>query len=183
MAAVREAARRLRAGHVLLLFPDGIISPDPETVPGAFAHLDHWSSSVEILLRRAPQAHLIVCIISGVLARRWWQHPFARLWRDRMKRQRIAEFMQIIVHMGLGKSPSLRPHLTASSPLSVEQLRAESDSPRKLLPSIKQHAKETYWRHIGWLTAKGCPIADPEDVSRVVGCEARGTQKQERINR
>ena len=91
MAALRQAVAHLQAGGALMLFPHGDVEPDPASMPGAHKALGDWSPSVEILLRKAPQAVLQVVIASGVLLPRFAGSPVVRIRRKPEHRQKLAE--------------------------------------------------------------------------------------------
>ena len=67
MRGVRQAIRHLRSGGALQIFPTGVVDPDPDVLPGAYEALENWSPSIELMLKKAPDAQLLVTIVSGVL--------------------------------------------------------------------------------------------------------------------
>ncbi|MBX0327231.1 glycerol acyltransferase [Oscillochloris sp. ZM17-4] len=96
MAAVREAARHLRAGGALLTFPAGRIEPDPRALSGAADSLAGWSSSVDLFARLAGGAAVVPAIVGGVLSPQALAHPLARLRRAPQDRQWLAAIIQLI---------------------------------------------------------------------------------------
>ena len=96
MAALRQAVAHLQAGGALMLFPHGDVEPDPASMPGAHKALGDWSPSVEVLLRKAPQAVLQIVIASGVLLPRFAGSPVVRIRRKPEHRQKLAEIIQVI---------------------------------------------------------------------------------------
>jgi hypothetical protein len=99
MAALRGAIQHLQSGGALLLFAHGEVEPDPELQPGARESIKDWSRSVEVMLRKVPQAWLQVAIASGVLMPRFVHSPLVKLRRLPAKRQKLAEFLQIGTQM------------------------------------------------------------------------------------
>ena len=106
MLALRGAVQHLKDGGAILQFGTGKIDPDPAVQPGAEAALAEWLPSIEVMLRKVPQTNLVLAVASGVVQRRFINHPLARLHRDAMDRRRLAEFMQVIQQL-------IRPRLGA----------------------------------------------------------------------
>lgn len=120
-AAVRAAARHLRAGGALLTFPAGRIEPDPLAQGGAEATLGEWSESLDLFARLAGEATAQVAIVGGVLSPAALRHPLARLRRTPEQRLYLAAILQLLrparhpvtVRVQLG-----RPMAAAGAPLS-----------------------------------------------------------------
>ena len=81
MAAVRAALQQLLDGKALLIFPRGDVEIDPALSPQAVEGISRWSPSLELFLRRAPRASLVIATVAGVLSARWFNHPILRLWK------------------------------------------------------------------------------------------------------
>jgi hypothetical protein len=64
----RAAARHLRGGGGVLIFPAGRIEPDPAVLPGAVEALDHWSSSADLFARLTPGLTVVPVVVSGVIS-------------------------------------------------------------------------------------------------------------------
>src|SRR5512139_2093574 len=75
MVAIRAGIRHLRDGGALLIYPSGIVDPDPDIAPGLAASIDSWSGSLDIFLRHAPQTCVVPAIVSSVLSRRYLNNP------------------------------------------------------------------------------------------------------------
>jgi len=112
---VRAAIRHLESGGVLLIFPTGILDPDP------------WSPSLEIFLRKVPQTKVLVTIVSGVLSPSCLRNPLTRLRKEFWQQQRIAEYIQVIQMMFFAKKFNLNPKVTFGEPLSTSELLAAGD--------------------------------------------------------
>jgi 1-acyl-sn-glycerol-3-phosphate acyltransferase len=96
-AAVRAAARHLRAGGALLTFPAGQIEPDPLSSDGAAASVDSWSDSVNLLARLAGDAAVLPMIVGGVISPAAVGHPLARLRRDPADHRWLAAILQLML--------------------------------------------------------------------------------------
>ena len=75
MLALRSAVEHLQDGGAILQFGTGKIDPDPEVQPGAESALADWLPSIELMLRKAPLTKLVLAIASGVVQRRFVDHP------------------------------------------------------------------------------------------------------------
>lgn len=84
---VKAMTEVLRSGHCLLLFPAGVIEPDPAW-ENADEALQRWSAAPVMLARRVPEAITLPAVISGVvnplsrrhLLTRWRHQPAQRAW-------------------------------------------------------------------------------------------------------
>ena len=123
MGVLRSGIRHLSEGGSLLLFPSGHIDPDPEVLPGGRDALREWSPSVELILRRVPEAQVLVTVVSGVLARACAYNPLTRVRKHPRDRQRVAEFIQIVQQMVLERSFALVPSISFAEPLTLADLR------------------------------------------------------------
>ena len=93
---LRDVIDHLRCGGAILLMPAGRIEPDPAVLPGASASLDTWSSSIGLIVRRAPSACVVPALVSGVLAASFQRHPLTRLRRSGADRQRLGTTLQVL---------------------------------------------------------------------------------------
>ena len=143
MAVIRQSIRHLQAGGALLIFARGGIEADPAFMPHADAEFGHWSRSLEIFLKRVPQTRVLVTIVSGVIARAAYRHPFTWFRRQRPDRQRLAFMLQMMRQIlsgeevfGLVPRVSFGDLIGLSESCNPEQaLSAITDSARRLLQS------------------------------------------------
>lgn len=146
MGVLRSSIRHLRDGGALLIFPSGHIDPDPAVLPGAWEALQDWSRSVEVMLRRVPDAQVLVTIVSGVLARACTRSPLTRLRRRPQDRQRIAEFIQVIQQMVLERSYALVPDISFAEPLTTLSLTGVAEHVGPMDALVRQ-AQQLFARH------------------------------------
>lgn len=92
---IRAAARDLREGRVVLLFPAGGLEPDPGRL-GREGALRPWSESVGVIRRLAPDTQIVPAAVTGVLSARAFAHPLTRIRRASRDRQRVATLIQMI---------------------------------------------------------------------------------------
>ena len=142
--ALRTAIERLRSGESLLVFPHGDVEPDPEMGPGGSESMGDWSRSVEIMLRKAPGARLLVAIASGSLSPRFARSPLVRIRRTAPRRQKLAEALQFIRQVTRPGSVPLEIHISFAEPVEGAALIAEGAMPavaaiaRRLLASHRE---------------------------------------------
>jgi hypothetical protein len=147
MITIRNAIRHLADGGALIIFPSGHIDPEPEFQPQATAGLDEWSPSLEIFLRKVPQAQVLVTIVSNVLHRFYTNLPLTRLRREPVDRARIAEFCQVIRQMVMDKAIDLTPKVSFSSPITLKDLGKEGRA-ADILPMLKERARLLLNEHL-----------------------------------
>jgi hypothetical protein len=151
---IRQSIRHLQAGGALLIFPSGRIDPDPSVLPGAVEGLQRWSRSIEVFLRKVPQANLVPTIASGVLSGKYIDHFIPRMFKNDHERRRITEFMQVISQMVRLEPLDLHPKVSFAGPLSArifqsgdrdEQSALVVDKACQLLESHMDH----FYPHTG----------------------------------
>jgi hypothetical protein len=145
----RFGIRQLEENGSLLLFGTGKIDPDPDFSPEAETgkHIERWSPSVDLFLRRVPQAKVVVAIASGFLTKHWLQHPLTHLRRVDWERRRLAQFGQIIQQLFRPGSLYVSPHVSFSPPASADELRRESGTER-VLPAVIARGKALLAEHL-----------------------------------
>jgi len=130
MAATRAGIRQLKEGGSLLLFGSGRIDPDPALSAEAEKHLENWSPSIDLFLRMAPQAKVVLSIASGFLISRWMNHPLTRLRRVDWEKRRIAEFGQVLQQLFFPGTIYVSPSVSFAPPITAEEL---GENPRQKL--------------------------------------------------
>ena len=128
MDVLRKSIRHLQEGGTLLIFPSGRLDPDPSLYPDAGEGLKKWSRSIEVFLNKVPEAQLVLTIASGVLSRKYINHPLAKLFKNDHEQRRFMEFLQVIRQMALGKPLELHPKVTFAEPV---RLKDQSDLSEK----------------------------------------------------
>lgn len=125
MDVIRKSVRYLDGGGALLIFPAGRIEPDPSILEGAGESLHRWSRSIEVFLRKVPKTKLVLAITSGVLSREFINHPLTKVFKNDHERRRIMEFMQMIKQMIRGKTIALKPKVSFSTPITLDQFQQQ----------------------------------------------------------
>jgi hypothetical protein len=153
VAGTRAGIRQLQKGGAFLIFGTGRIDPDPEIYLDADKHIERWSASIDLFLRTAPGARVLISIISGVLSKRWGHHPITWLRRIDWQKRRIAEYGQVIGQLLFPGKPNISPSMTIAPPVNVEELRRESQGDR-LLPAVIARGRTLLADHIAWIQAE-----------------------------
>jgi hypothetical protein len=122
LGVVRQMVRHLRQGGTVILFPGTELDPDPAFLPGAEERLRAWSRSVALLLRRVPETRFLPTIVGGVLSPRFHRHPVAKLAPPGWERIKLAEMLQIIHQLALGRRLDIRPAVHFGTPLPLDRL-------------------------------------------------------------
>lgn len=147
MEVIRKAIRHLQDGGALLIFARGGIEPDPDLMPGADAEFGLWSRSLEIFLKRVPRTRVLVTIVSGVIARAAYRHPFARLRRSRPDRQRLAFMLQMIRQTLTGRELfGLTPRVSFGDLIGLP----ENGDTGQALQTITESARRLLQSHLAW---------------------------------
>lgn len=145
MGAVRAMIRHLRDGGAILIFPSGKVDPDPAILPGAHAALEAWSPSLELILRKVPQAMVQVAIVSGVLSPASLRNPLIRLQKG-WRRLKLAEFIQVFQQLLFANKLALTPRVSFGEPFPATEL-CDEQSAASELQSLIQRAQSLLNAH------------------------------------
>jgi len=146
MGVVRKGICHLEKGGALLVFARGTLDPDPAFMAGTEDEIPYWSSSLGLFLRKVPQTKMAISMISGILIPEFVQHPLTALRKNRVDKQRISEFFQVIRQLINPEVFKVSPHLTFSSPISLLELGEEKKF-KELSELIVSRALEEFKFH------------------------------------
>ena len=144
MVAIRSGIRHLQDGGALLIYPTGIVDPDPDISAGLEESIGTWSGSLEIFLRRAPQTCVAPAIVSSVLSRRYFNNPLVKIPKTEWEKRKLAEMIQVSRQMITNKPIDLTPRITFGAAIKGDDLR---DSEGRYLPAIIVRARQTLIEH------------------------------------
>jgi hypothetical protein len=144
---VRLMIRHLHSGGAVLVFASGVVDPDPAVLPGAWDAMGGWSPSLEIVLRRVPQARLLPAIISGVLSPAALRLPIIRIQKEAWKQRRLAEYFQVSGQMIFPRRFRFSPCISFGLPLSAAEMR-QSDPAMGVMGTIIEQARLLLDRHM-----------------------------------
>jgi hypothetical protein len=158
VAAIRTGIRHLQDGGALLIYPTGIVDPDPDIAPGLEESIGAWSGSLDIFLRRAPQTCVVPAIVSSVLSPRYFNNPLVKIPKTDWEKRKLAEMIQVSWQM-LGNKPiDLVPRVTFGEPACGEPLR---DAEGHYQPAIIARALQTLAKHGLNLPAPRRTLSEP----------------------
>ena len=135
MSGARGAIRHLRQGGTVLLYATGKIDPDPATFPNPEAHIDRWSTSIDLFLRTVPETQILLTIVSGVLSAKWGYSPLTWIRRQEMDKRRLAEFGQVMQQLLFPGKTYYSPQVSFAAPFKADDLLAAT-SMGGFLPEI-----------------------------------------------
>lgn len=144
---IPASARHLETGGAVVIFPSGLVDPDPDILPGAHEALATWRPGIAALINLVPSAQVVQTIASGVLSRRWINHPLLRLQKVDWQRQKLAEMVQVIQQLVRPKTEKLSPRLTFGPAATGRALQAEA-GPDGLLPLLIERAQALLGKHM-----------------------------------
>ncbi|MCB2202423.1 1-acyl-sn-glycerol-3-phosphate acyltransferase [bacterium] len=150
MQTLRNTIEHLQDGGALLQFGSGRIEPDPATEPVTDAVFDLWSKSIEVILRKVPEALIVPTIASDVLLSRFRYHFLTRLRKTPMDKRRLAEFMQVIRQLIFPKSVDAHARISFGEPFRLADLAVGEES-RRLLPAVIERMKAQLAEHMNWI--------------------------------
>lgn len=156
MSAVRQSLRHLQSGGTVMLFPTGLVDPDPSFMPGAADALSGWSQSLEFFIRKAPETRLLPTIVSGVIAPKYLNNFFARRQKTVRSRQKVAEYFEIVQIMVIQRDLGLTPRVSFGQPLLLSD-DAKSGPSANLMDRILENTHELLADHVA---AAGYPTFD-----------------------
>ncbi len=146
MSAVLQSLRHLRKGGVLMLFPTGLVDPDPACMPGAEQSFNDWSPSLEFFLSHAPDTRLIPVIVSGIIEPKYLNNFITRREKTVRSRQKLAEYFEIGKLMVVQKDLGLTPRISFGPPITFDEL---SEGPGgSIMDRIILSARQLLAQHI-----------------------------------
>jgi len=139
----------LQAGGCLIQFGSGLIEPDPMLEPVGAEVFEKWSPSIEIFLRKAPETRIVPTIASGVLLKRFHNHPLTWLRRGDMDKRRLAEFSQVIQQLLFPKTVHAEPRISFGAPFTLADLETDGAG-KRLMPAVIACMQAQLESHLTW---------------------------------
>lgn len=96
---MRNTIRHLRENKAVLLFPRGLLEPDPALIPGSVQSIRKWSESVGIFLSKAPDTLLQPLLLSHVVVPKAWTSPLVALNGNLKRRHQAAMIWQFMMQV------------------------------------------------------------------------------------
>ena len=136
MGAARATLRHLRQGGAALVFATGLVDPDPAVYPGAREALGSWSPSLALFLLKAPETHIQISIVSGVVSPSAPRNLIARIPKEPWQQRRLAEYFQMMRQVLFPNSLKLTPKITLGEPFTLAdlgQVRTRDEIMRRII--------------------------------------------------
>lgn len=145
MMALREAIAHLKEGGLVIVYAHGEVEPDPGLdAQGACRSIGEWSRSIEVMLRKVPQARLQLGIMSGAVAPKFIRSPLVKFRKKPFERQKAAEFIQVIQQLVFPKSVEIDIHLSFDQPF--RPLKNNT-----IMPEVISRARQLLASHMNWI--------------------------------
>lgn len=125
MIAMRQIIRHLRSGGAVLYFASGHRDPDTAVYSGSERMIDSWLPVFDFFYHYVPGLRILPAIGSGILSEHWAYHPFTRVRRKQVDRQRLAEFCQVISQLARPGKLMVTPAVSFGRAVSQEDLAGE----------------------------------------------------------
>jgi len=148
MTALRSMIRQVQEGGAVLIFPSGLVDPDPAVSNQAYQKLGAWSPSLELVMRKVPEVKILVTIVSGVLSPACLRNPLTRLPKLDWQKQKLAEFLQVMQQLVFARSFGLIPKISFAQPFTAKELLDNGDS-TDILQLIIEQARQLLAVHTG----------------------------------
>jgi hypothetical protein len=147
--AARKAIRHLKDGGALILFGFGHIDPDPSVYDNPSTMIDHWSPSIDLFLRVAPETRVQITMMSHVVSPRWRNSLLYHLRKEPLDKRRLVEFGQVIYQLLFPRRLLTTPRISFDQPVGVKDLLQESGTAH-VLPAVITRGKALLADHIRW---------------------------------
>lgn len=95
MDNMRKIISKLKNGEAVILFPRGLLEPDPALMTGALHSIKAWSHSVGVFLAKVPETRLLPLLISQTVAPKAWKSPWVTWSKTTKRRHQLAMIIQI----------------------------------------------------------------------------------------
>ncbi|HNY83586.1 MAG TPA: 1-acyl-sn-glycerol-3-phosphate acyltransferase [Anaerolineaceae bacterium] len=138
MNDMRQIINRLKKGEAVILFPKGLLEPDPALIPGALQSIRSWSQSVGVFLAKVPETKLLPLLVSQTVAPKAWKSLWATWSRVPRKRQQLAMITQFAMQrLQPGKQWKVPLRVQVGSPYLPDELSNTLD-PREINESVQR---------------------------------------------
>jgi len=138
MGDMRTIINKLKAGETVILFPRGLLEPDPALIPGALQSIKAWSQSVGVFLAKVPETRLLPLLISQTVAPKAWKSLFVTWSKTPNRRHQIAMITQFAMQrLHPGKQWKVPLRVQVGNLYDPRELSNSLD-PREINESVQQ---------------------------------------------
>lgn len=142
MGDMRTIINKLKSGETVILFPRGLLEPDPALIPGALQSIKAWSQSVGVFLAKVPETRLLPLLISQTVAPKAWKSLFVTWSKTPKRRHQIAMITQFAMQrLRQGNQWKVPLRIQVGTPYDPRELSNSLD-PREINESVQQAMSE-----------------------------------------
>lgn len=137
-AAIRHVIEYLKDGKVVVIFPKGLLEPDPALIPGAKQSILDWNASVGIFLSKVPETVLQPMLISRMVHPQAWNHWAISHFKEQRRRQQLAIVLQFVLSLRKrsGANWKIQPRVDFGEVVSAYNL-SPTLNPREISQNLK----------------------------------------------
>ncbi len=156
-ATTKRLIAELSQNHLVLIYPRGIMEPDPRWSAGGRANLEQWSKSFARFAEAVPNLTIVPTLVAGITSRRAFEQRWLSVYRSERARQRVATFIQVLLGMSRPTGWEVDPHVWFGQPVRVADYAVEDVRPQVLseVNRLFSYARSPDWplrpRTAGWL--------------------------------
>ena len=96
---IRHIVEHLKDGKAVVIFPKGLLEPDPSLIPGAKQSILDWNDSVGIFLSKVPETVLQPMLISQIVHPKAFEHWAINLYKEKRRKQQLAVALQFALSL------------------------------------------------------------------------------------
>ena len=148
-ATTQKMIGELLAGHCILIYPRGIMEPEPRWVAGSRETLTLWSDSMSRFAEAVPDLTIIPTVVSGSVTRKAIERRWLSVYRSERARQRVATFVQLAMSMIRPRKWHITPHVQFGKPVRASEVG---------LHGVRPHVMSEMNRMLTWGRAPEWPI-------------------------
>lgn len=156
-ATTKRLIKELSENHLVLIYPRGIMEPDPRWSAGGRINLQQWSHSFERFAEAVPDLTIVPTLVAGATSRRAFEQRWLAVYRNERVRQRVATFIQVLLGMSRPTGWEVNPHVWFGEPVRVAEYELGEIRP-KILSEVNHlfsYARSPDWplrpRTTGWI--------------------------------
>lgn len=144
-AIIFSVLEALKTGHAVLVFPAGLLEPDPKIIPGAQEHLDTWSPSLGIFVKKVPNLKILPAVIGGTISPDIYNSFVPKRRSTVKKRAKTTLLIQYLNQLARPGKTKMDIEVVFGEPIDCSQLPAK-EHPEVILKTIVERQKELMHR-------------------------------------
>lgn len=136
---IRHVIAHLKDGKTVVIFPKGLLEPDPALIPGAKQSIMDWNDSLGIFLSKVPETVLQPMLISQMIHPQAWNHWAIKLFKEQRRRQQLSIVLQFALSLrkNSGANWKTQPRIDFGEAVSAHDL-SSTLNPREISQNLKK---------------------------------------------